>query len=211
MNRIGQIWRVMTHPAELRLALSGLGMRLGGDEAMGGLTDEETAGLIRWVNAAKKAAEAEAGGQGREFVVVEVGTLFGLTAKAIARETGAQVTAVDIFCWNPFGLTSAQHEAFTRRILESELKDGSVTLVDQDAQQFLREMKGADFVFLDGDHRYEAVKAELEILKAKGVKWIAGHDFGNPNFGVTQAVREVVGEADETAGMCWLKRMNGDD
>lgn len=211
MNKIGQIWRVVTHPAELRLALSGLGMRLGGDEAMGGLTDEETTGLIRWVSAAKKTAEAEDEGQGRAFVVVEVGTLFGLTAKAIARETGAKVTAVDIFCWNPFGLTSAQHEAFTRRILENELKEGCVALVNQDAQQFLREMKGVDFVFLDGDHRYEAVKAELEILKAKGVKWIAGHDFGNPNFGVTQAVREVVGEPDETAGMCWLKRMSGDD
>ena len=207
MNKMTQIWRVVTHPAELRLSLSGLGMRLGGDEAMGGLTDVETAGLVRWVSAAKKTAEAEDEGQGRAFVVVEVGTLFGLTAKALARETGAKVTAVDIFCWNPFGLTSAQHEAFTRRILENELKDGCVALVNQDAQQFLREMKGADFVFLDGDHRYEAVKAELEILKAKGVKWIAGHDFGNPNFGVTQAVREVVGEPDETAGMCWLKKL----
>lgn len=209
MNKFGQLWRVATHPAELRMALSGLGCRLGGDEAMGGLTDEELSGLVRWVKGAKdcRKVEVEGGGGQRSFAFVEVGTLFGFTAKAIARETGARVIAVDIFCWNPFGLTSAQHEAFARRILANELKDGYVDLVKQDSRQFLQEMKDVDFVFLDGDHRYESVKAELEILKAKGVRWIAGHDFGNPTFGVTKAVREVIGEPDETAGMCWVKKL----
>lgn len=195
MNKITQLWRVATHPRELRMALSGLGMRLGGDEALGGLTAVETEGLVKWVS------------ESRCRTLVEIGTLFGLTAKAIAHETEAKVIAVDIFCWNPFGLTSAQHEAFARRILSGELKDGKVELVKRDSRQFLQEMKDVDFVFLDGDHRYESVKAELEILKAKGVRWIAGHDFGNPAFGVTKAVREIVGEPDETAGMCWLKKL----
>ena len=195
MNKITQLWRMVAHPRELRMALSGLGMRLGGDEALGGLTAIEAEALVQWVS--------ESGCQ----ILVEIGTLFGLTAKKIARETEAKVIAVDIFCWNPFGLTSAQHEAFTRRILASELKEGRVELVKQDSRQFLQEMKDVDFVFLDGDHRYESVKAELEIIKTKGVKWIAGHDFGNPTFGVTKAVREVVGEPDETVGMCWVKML----
>lgn len=199
MNKMRQVWRILTHPRELRLALSGLGMRLGGDEALGGLTDLETEGLVGWVKSARAAHGS--------FVFVEIGTLFGLTAKAIARETDAKVVAVDIFCWNPFGLTNEQHEALTRRILSSELKEGRVALVKQDSRQFLREMRDVDFVFLDGDHSYEAVKEELTILKARGVKWVAGHDFGNPLFGVTRAVREVLGEPDATAGMCWMKRL----
>ena len=199
MNKMRQVWRILTHPRELRLALSGLGMRLGGDEAFGGLTDLETEGLVSWVKAARTADVP--------FVVAEIGTLFGLTAKAIARETDAKVVAVDIFCWNPFGLTSEQHEALTRRILSGELKEGRVALVKQDSRQFLRDMRDVDFVFLDGDHSYEAVKEELTILKARGVKWVAGHDFGNPRFGVTRAVREVLGEPDATAGMCWVKRL----
>ena len=193
MSKIGQFRRIVTHPRELRMALSGLGMRLGGDAAFGGLTDQETEAIVRWVNEASP----------RTFV--EIGTLFGFTAKAVAQRTTAKVVAVDLFCWNPFGLTPDEHERFTRRVL-----DGSgVELVRDDSLRYLSSIADAEgpMVFLDGDHRYEAVKAELEILKAKGVKFVAGHDFGNPRFGVTRAVREVVGEPDEVVGMCWFKRM----
>ena len=193
MSKIGQFRRIVTHPRELRMALSGLGMRLGGDAAFGGLTDQETEAIVRWVNEAAPR------------VFVEIGTLFGFTAKAVAQRTTAKVVAVDLFCWNPFGLTPDEHERFTRRVL-----DGSgVELVRDDSLRYLSSIADAEgpMVFLDGDHRYEAVKAELEILKAKGVKLVAGHDFGNPRFGVTRAVREVVGEPDEVVGMCWFKRM----
>ena len=196
MSKLGTIWRIATHPAELRLALSGLGVRLSGDDAMGGLTGEETAAIIRWT---KKFDVAS---------FVEIGTLFGFTARTVARETTAKVTAVDNFCWNPFGLTSGQHEAFTRRIL-----DGSgVELVRADATAFLSSLAetldpARTMVFLDGSHAYGDVKREIGICREQGVGVIAGHDFGNPRFGVTRAVRETLGEPDDVAGMCWLKRM----
>ena len=196
MSKLGTIWRIATHPAELRMALSGLGVRLSGDDAMGGLTGEETAAIIRWTKEFGAAS------------FVEIGTLFGFTARTVARETTAKVTAVDNFCWNPFGMTSRQHEAFTRRIL-----DGSkVELVRADATAFLSSLAGKfdsarTMVFLDGSHAYEDVKREIEICREQGVGVIAGHDFGNPRFGVTRAVRETLGEPDDVAGMCWLKRM----
>lgn len=81
-------------------------------------------------------------------------------------------------------------------------------MVKQDSLDYLKSADLADaLVFLDGDHGYSAVKAELELLKAKGVRFIAGHDFGNPRFGVTKAVKEIVGEPDEVVGMCWFKRI----
>ena len=196
MNKIAQLWRIATHPRELRLSLSGLGARLAGDEAMGGLTEEETAALVRWASD----ADVE--------TFVEIGTLFGITANAVARGTHAKVTAVDNFCWNPFGLTPAQHEAFTRRIVSG----GGVELVNADAVDFLGGLsRRCDatraLVFLDGSHAYADVKREIELCREQGVRMISGHDFENRRFGVTQAVRDTLGEPDEVCGMCWIRRL----
>lgn len=196
MNKIAQLWRIATHPRELRLSLSGLGARLAGDEAMGGLTEEETAALVRWASD----ADVE--------TFVEIGTLFGITANAVARGTHAKVTAVDNFCWNPFGLTPAQHEAFTRRIVSG----GGVELVNADAVDFLGGLSrrcdaARALVFLDGSHAYADVKREIELCREQGVRMISGHDFENRRFGVTQAVRDTLGEPDEVCGMCWIRRL----
>lgn len=194
---VRQISPLVRNFGRVRNALSFLASVYGGDgvqDAVGGLTEEEKTGLVRWTKNAT--------------VIVEIGTLFGFTAKRLAAETQAKVIAVDNFSWNPFGMPADLHEKFTRLVLESELKSGRVELVNADAQEFLKTMKGVDFVFLDGDHRYEAVKAEVELVKnAPGVKAIAGHDYGNALFGVTKAVEETLGKPDEIAGMCWLKRV----
>lgn len=191
MSRLGRLLRLVAHPREVRLALSGLAVRLEGDSALGGLSAEETQAVVRWAT---------------EPVFIEIGTLFGFTARAVASGSSAHVIAVDNFCWNPFGLSPAEHEAFARRVLEGS----TVELVNADAQTYLKALDASTAAhavfFLDGDHRYEAVKAELEILWARGVRTFAGHDFGKASFGVTRAVREVLGEPDEIAGSCWLKR-----
>ena len=195
MNR-RQILPLLRNFGRVRNALSFLASVYGGDgvqDAIGGLTEEEKSGLVKWIGESRR--------------VVEIGTLFGFTAKRIVAETQAKVIAVDNFSWNPFGMPANLHETFTREILATELKSGRVELVRTDAQEFLKTLKDADFVFLDGDHRYEAVKAEIELVKSAGVKVIAGHDYGNALFGVTRAVEETLGKPDEVAGMCWLKRL----
>ena len=187
---VRQIGPLVRNFGRVRNSLSFLASVYGGDgvqDAVGGLTEEEKAGLVRWTKDAK--------------VIVEIGTLFGFTAKRLAAETQAKVVAVDNFSWNPFGMPAELHEQFTRLVLENELKSGRVELVKADAQAFLREVKGVDFVFLDGDHRYEAVKAEIELVKNAGVKMIAGHDYGNALFGVMRAVEETLGKPDDVTGM----------
>ena len=198
MSRLGRLWKVVTHPRELRLALSGLATRLGGDDAMGGLAPDETEALARWVRGAAP------------DVFVEIGTLFGFTARRISCDAGVRVLAVDNFSWNPFGLTPEQHEAFARRVVEG----ADVEFVRADAAEFLeaiaeRANPARSFVFLDGSHAYADVKGEIEACIRRGVRTVAGHDFGRESFGVTQAVRDVVGEPDELVGTCWLKRIGG--
>lgn len=198
MSRILQLARCLSHPRELRMALSGLGVRISGDDRLGGLSAEETAGLVRWVR--------DAAARDADLTFVEIGTLFGFTARAVAA-TGVKVIAIDNFSWNPFGLTPPQHEAFTRRVLEGS----GVELVNGDADAFLSSLGSAGpeasrtFVFLDGDHRYEAVAREISLCRAAGVKYLSGHDYGNEAFGVTRAVDELVGVPSEIAGSCWRR------
>ena len=161
-------------------------------DALGGLTVEEMQAVCRWAT------------ESPGMMVVEVGTLFGLTARELARQiTDGRVIAVDNFSWNPFGLPSKVHEAFTRRIL----RGSKVELVNCSSEDWRKQVKGQiDMVFFDASHRYEDVKAECEWAKAAGITMICGHDYGNPNprFGVTRAVNEVFGAANiEVAGMCW--------
>ena len=57
------------------------------------------------------------------------------------------------------------------------------------------EDKSIDFVFIDGSHLYESVKADIEawLPKVKVGGYIGGHDYGNqnePTNGVQRAVDE---------------------
>lgn len=164
-------------------------------EALGGLTEEEMQAVCKW-------ATEEMG-----MTVVEVGTLFGLTARELAWQiVGGRIIAVDNFSWNPFGLPRNVHEAFTRRILRGT----KVELVNCSSEDWRKQIKGPiDMIFLDASHSYEDVKAECEWAKAANIKMICGHDYGNPNprFGVTRAVDEVFGKDNiEVVGMCWRVR-----
>lgn len=191
-----RIWTLVKHWREVKSGFSTLSYLYSGKsdalDALGGLTDEEMSAVSSWV------------GEIPGSIVVEVGTLFGLTAREMARSNvGGRVIAVDNFSWNPFGLPSKIHEAFTRRIL----RGSGVEIVNCDSEDWREKFKGKiDMVFFDASHRYEDVKAECEWAKAAGIKMICGHDYGNPNplFGVTRAVDEVFGKENvEVVGMCW--------
>ena len=197
---IKRLIALISHWREAKTALSTLSYLYGGKgcslEALGGLKDEEMKAVCRWV--------AEKPGMN----VVEIGTLFGLTACEMARHVvGGRVIAVDNFSWNPFGLPPKVHESFTRRIL----RGSGVELINSSSEDWRKQVNcPIDMIFFDASHRYEDVKAECEWAKAIGIKMICGHDYGNPNprFGVTRAVNEVFGaENVEVVGMCWrMKR-----
>jgi len=196
MNLSGRILALLRHWKAAKSAFSTLSYLYSGDnslDAMGGLTEEEMRGLIAWLPT--------------HGTVVEVGTLFGLTALAIKRaHPDLRVIAVDNFSWNPFGLPSVIHERFTRQILAGS----GVELVRCSSNEWRQKGEKIDAIFFDASHAYEDVKEECAWAKAQGVALITGHDYnnGNPHFGVTRAVDEVFGKENvETVGMCWkIKR-----
>jgi len=63
-----------------------------------------------------------------------------------------------------------------------------------------------DAVFIDADHRYESVKADILawMPKVKNGGILAGHDYILAHSGVIRAVDELV-EAPEIIRDCWLK------
>lgn len=195
-----RIMAIMRHWREAKTAFSTLGyLYSGGNDllnALGGLTDSEMEGLIRWLPT--------------EGVFVEFGTLFGLTAKTIAAaRPKLKVIAVDNFSWNPFGLPPRIHEVFTRRILSSEIACGQVEVRCMTSSEFRAVCKAApSAVFFDALHQYDPVKEEIEWAKDIGVKIITGHDYNNPSpvFGVTRAVDELFPQGVETVGMCWCAK-----
>ena len=59
-----------------------------------------------------------------------------------------------------------------------------------------------DFVFIDADHSYEAVKADIEAWSPL-TNFICGHDYCNKWPGVMKAVDEIYPKAILTQDLCW--------
>jgi hypothetical protein len=53
-----------------------------------------------------------------------------------------------------------------------------------------------DFCFIDGDHRYESVKRDIELWRPRTRILLCGHDYGGKHHkGVDKAVDEAFGDA----------------
>jgi len=67
-----------------------------------------------------------------------------------------------------------------------------------------------DMVFIDADHSYEAVKADINAWypKVKVGGYLCGHDFilGNPEDTVNKAVTEIFGDDIEVSIVTWIKK-----
>ena len=139
--------------------------------------------------------------------IIEFGTLFGTTTLLIAGIKGPdqRLLTLDNFSWNPFMMSSKDHERFTRRCLRYVIANSYVELVNDDISEFKTNWQdGAPaLVFLDADHRYEAVKSDIEWSVNSGAKVICGHDFGAEWPGVERAVREIFGSNFSTSGSLW--------
>ena len=80
------------------------------------------------------------------------------------------------------------------RVIQKESTKAAADFTDQ----------SLDFVFIDANHSYEHVKADIEAWKPKmkvgGM--LSGHDYGEP-CGVKQAVDELLPGQVSLMGTCW--------
>lgn len=160
--------------------------------------------------------------------VVEVGVCFGHSLLYLAqkiKETGKQIGVVAVDRWEPYpehnfiytpGVAqneseerayryAAQHggtyPAFLHALYNSGLSDivNVVRASSVDAAKMFTG-KPPHFVYIDAEHTYKAVKADIEAWWTLGPEWMAGDDY-NPGSevdypGVWKAVHDRFGAFD---------------
>ena len=143
--------------------------------------------------------------------IVEIGSWQGRSARALVDNTDGVVICVDTWDNSAVGIKGWwrgeqvpeewQKDDWLYRLFCENLKDVLFERVFPIRVNSLRAAKErppskADFIFIDADHSYEAVKADIlawrKHLAPNGI--LAGHDYGFPDYpGVKQAVDELVG------------------
>lgn len=63
--------------------------------------------------------------------------------------------------------------------------------------------RSVDCVFLDGDHNYMGVRADIQAWRPKCRNMLAGHDYADTFPGVKEAVDELVPERELFDGNVW--------
>jgi hypothetical protein len=139
--------------------------------------------------------------------IVEVGTLFGFTAQLIAAHKPAdkELICVENFSWNPCFLTSADHRAFTERVLYYCSMHCNTRLESADKSTFYENYHGPrpSMIFIDALHEYDSVMEDLKWAKSLQIPIISGHDYCSKYPGVVQAVDETFGSRAAVEGWVW--------
>ena len=130
---------------------------------------------------------------GPHSTMVEVGvykgrSCFFLAVEALNSGKNIHVIAVDRFTWPPSGQAD-----FSRLRREHGLTE-MISMIEATSVQAAHQFDDGeiDFVFIDADHEYKSVKADIAAwwpkIKPGGI--LAGHDFCDEFPGVEHAVRE---------------------
>ena len=146
-----------------------------------------------------------------DTVAVEVGSWVGGTARVFARHFD-RVFCIDTFEGTPsdrIGEVARRHgsakvlDTFCRN-MGPDLFTTVVPLVGRSVDWARRWPAQVDLVFLDADHSYAAVAADIAawrpIVRPGGI--LCGHDFGS-FLGVTRAVVEAFGDRYSVEGSVW--------
>ncbi len=170
---------------------------------------------LRWLSA-----------QAREATrVIEVGCWLGRATQALARSTTGTVWAVDHWRGVPgdpgqhdrlYATALLQGDVFARFCdnLAPEIASGRVVPVRCDSVTAARNLFDAhgatfDFVFIDADHGYEAVAADIDaylpLVRPGGI--VAGHDYADNWPGVMRAVDERFSDRALAPGTIWWTRV----
>jgi predicted O-methyltransferase YrrM len=153
--------------------------------------------------------------------IIEVGVWKGRSTVLMAHHTRGHIWAVDNFRGSTEdgrpelteGVVDEQgtYKAFRRNVHPYRERITLVRMDSRDAALHLFGKHGPafDFVFIDADHSYEGVKADIDsylpLVQDGGT--LAGHDYGKDHFpGVTQAVNEAFPNATIGPSSIWSVR-----
>lgn len=156
-------------------------------------------------DADKEVMKGLAGGK----TIAEVGSFIGKTAKLMVEAGARLVYCVDHFAGSESDMTADIDPSLVRRGFivncQQQLTDGTIRLIEMPSLAAAKSFDDGslDMVFIDANHDYEAVKADIQawLPKVKSGGIMCGHDYGNVEAflgheafpGVRQAVDEAFG------------------
>lgn len=133
--------------------------------------------------------------QGRKRIA-EVGVWRGRSLSAMAAATDGEAIGID--SWDSTDCTYTQLAPMGMDVIRFEAEQNmakfpNVRLIVGSSQGAAPQLADIDMLFIDGDHSYEGVKADLDALLpcCSSDALICGHDCGLP--GVLKAVNERFG------------------
>lgn len=134
--------------------------------------------------------------------IVEIGSFLGRSCRALADNTRGTVTAVDT--WAIAHAAYGDIATLFERFQENMTGCDNLRIVRKLSAAAAQELADErfDMVFLDGDHSYEGVKADIEAWKPLATGLLCGHDYTD-HEGVRQAVNEMLPGAKVEAGSIW--------
>ena len=141
--------------------------------------------------------------------IVEIGAWRGRSSCALASGCQGPIYCVDTWRGSPEDGTDriAQNEDIKAQFVTNTAPCKNIRIMEMTSLEAARKLKRkVDMVFIDGDHRYSTVKAEIEAWLPKTQVMIAGHDYGHPP--IYQAVTDTIGPVD-TFREIWYRRNHG--
>lgn len=166
----------------------------------------------------------------RKIIGVEVGVWYGkLSVQLLTKMTNLHLIMVDAWRSPEPGSSFARSGAEQATLPQSEYDlakercvrltaafPGRATVLEMDsvqAAEYVRKIEsGVDFVFIDADHSYDGVKADIEAwIKVRPKRWIGGHDYANKRGEVKRAVDGRFNEVDTDEDHCWFVDAKGYD
>ena len=143
-------------------------------------------------------------------IVVEIGVWMGRSSYAIAKGANDFGRNVELFFVDDFKghdpvLVKKLKEKNVLKIFKDNMRQFDYTLIKKDSVSASKQFKNnsIDFLFIDGDHSYDGVVADLDAWwpKVRGV--MCGHDYKADQYGVKKAVDEKF-EIKNPVGSIWL-------
>jgi len=134
--------------------------------------------------------------------IVELGSYLGRSTVALANGCDGMVWAIDSWEGSKgLVMDGTEYKQF-RENTKCYVNIG--TIVGDSLEQGSKWKGKADMVFIDADHTYEAVKADIKMWKPKAKKLICGHDYDIAS--VKKAVDELL-EIDGVIGSIWWQKL----
>lgn len=147
---------------------------------------------------------------------VEVGVFAGVTSEKLLTRPDLMLYLVDT--WEPFeadGISVTKEQQWENKrdtINRTRFAGYRAVFLETDSIDAASHFMDAtqDFVFIDANHYYEAVKADIEAWrhKIKRGGLLCGHDYANNEYDYGAQVKQAVDEAAKRHG--WKVELGGD-